>query len=77
MSRYVAESVTTDAGCFRPIGLCQLCTKCLPKHPASVAIDSAICIFSQSVRLKWMHVHLYMYQAVVDGGGSSQYRVFE
>ena len=27
MSRYVAESITTDAGRFGYIGLCQLCTK--------------------------------------------------
>ena len=24
VSRYVAESKTTDAGCFDPVGLCQL-----------------------------------------------------
>ena len=28
-SRYVAESMTTDAGCFGHIGLCQLHTKLL------------------------------------------------
>ena len=27
VSRYVAESITTDAGCFGCIGLCQLHTK--------------------------------------------------
>ena len=27
MSRYIAESITTDAGHFGHIGLCQLCTK--------------------------------------------------
>ena len=27
MSRYVAESKTTDAGCFGYVDLCQLCTK--------------------------------------------------
>ena len=27
VSRYVAESITTDAGHFGHVGLCQLCTK--------------------------------------------------
>ena len=27
VSRYVAESITTDAGCFGHVGLCQMCTK--------------------------------------------------
>ena len=27
VSRYVAESITTDAGHFSHVGLCQLCTK--------------------------------------------------
>ena len=41
--RYVAESITTDAGRFSHVGLCQLRTKLStwPKHPASVVIDSA------------------------------------
>ena len=30
-SRYVAESITTDAGCFSHVGLCQMCTKLLTK----------------------------------------------
>ena len=44
MSRYIAESITTDAGHFGHVGLCQLHTKqrhTWPKHPASVVIDSA------------------------------------
>ena len=42
VSRYVAESITTDAGRFGHVGLCQLRTKrAWPKHPASVVIDSA------------------------------------
>ena len=41
-SRYVAELITTDAGCFSRVGLCQLRTKLFsPKRPASVVIDSA------------------------------------
>ena len=31
VSRYVAESITTDAGCFSHIGLCQLRTKLVYK----------------------------------------------
>ena len=57
VSRYVAESITTDAGRFGQVGLCQLrtCTQLAkaylakmwptwptwPKRPASVVIDSA------------------------------------
>ena len=48
MSRYVAESITTDAGRFGHVGLCQLRTKFRKKRrvlwlkrPASVVIDSA------------------------------------
>ena len=37
VSRYVAESITTDTGCFGHVGLCQLCTKL----SLTVAIDSA------------------------------------
>ena len=28
VSRYITESITTDAGRFGPVGLCQLRTKC-------------------------------------------------
>ena len=44
VSRYVVESITTDAGHFGCVGLCQLRTKqwtTWPKRPASVVIDSA------------------------------------
>ena len=41
MSRYVAKSITNDAGRFGHVGLCQLHTKLKLKHPASVVIDSA------------------------------------
>ena len=40
VSRYVAESITTDAGHFSYVGLCQLCTKLLTK--AYVAETSCI-----------------------------------
>ena len=50
MSRYVAELITTDAGCFGPVGLCQLRTQqvCmqLTKCPASAVIDSAVYVFA-------------------------------
>ena len=51
VSRYAAESITTDAGRFGHVGLCQLRTKQLctqltkayvAKHPTSVIIDSAM-----------------------------------
>ena len=29
VSRYVAESITTNAGCFGHVGLWQLCTNCV------------------------------------------------
>ena len=32
VSRHVAESITTDAGCFGHVGLCQLCTKLRTKR---------------------------------------------
>ena len=45
VNRYVAESITTDAGRFGHVVLCQLCTKlfCMPTwpKPGSVVIDSA------------------------------------
>ena len=50
MSRYVAESITTDAGRFGHIGLCQLRIKLfgmqltkayVAEHPVSVVTDSA------------------------------------
>ena len=42
MSRYIAESITIDAGRFGHVGLCQLCTDkdYMAKRPASVVIDS-------------------------------------
>ena len=49
VSRYVAESITTDAGRFSHIGFCQLRTKLTtPKRPASVVIDSATYLFTIS-----------------------------
>ena len=42
VSRYVAESITTDAGCFGHVGLCQLRTKqfCMQLTKAYVAETS-------------------------------------
>ena len=59
MSRYVAESITTDAGCFSHIGLCQLRTyswqrPTWPKHPASVVIDSATYLLMISSPSMWV-----------------------
>ena len=52
VSRYIAESITSDAGRFGRVDLCQLCAKQSKasklikaytwlKHPALVVIDSA------------------------------------
>ena len=44
VSRYIAESITTDAGCFGHVGLCQLCAKlfCTQLTKAYVAETSCI-----------------------------------
>ena len=43
MSRDVIESITTDAGCFDHVGLCQLCTNvCTQLTKAYVAETSCI-----------------------------------
>ena len=44
VSRYIAESITTDAGCFGHVGLCQLRTKlfCTQLTKAYVAETSCI-----------------------------------
>ena len=43
MNRYVAESITTDAGRFGHIGFCPLCTKvyAVDKSLRELLIDSA------------------------------------
>ena len=47
--RYIAESITTDAGRFGHIDFCQLRTKLTwPKCPASVVIDSAMYLLTIS-----------------------------
>ena len=44
VSRYVAESITTDAGCFSHVGLCQLRTKLLkllaPMYSAPIYVGA-------------------------------------
>ena len=44
VNRYVAESITTDAGRFDPVGLCQLHTNCTDIDNVAMSLYNIIVV---------------------------------
>ena len=59
--RYIAESITTDAGRFGCIGLCQLCTKqSKTTYKVLYAVDKGLCSWNALHQLLLILLHTYL-----------------